>query len=284
MTRRMIPCPDGATNVFVIIGDPVAQVQAPQLMNAIFADAGANAVMVPMQVAPAATAALIEALQTAGNVQGFLATIPHKFELLKHADRSGSVAEAAGCANALRRKEDGAWEAENFDGIGFVEGMRRSGYQISGKDIVIYGSGGAGSSIAAALLDDGAAMVRLSDVATERATLLCERLTDRWPGRAAVAASGSHLDADIVVNATPMGLQPVDPLPFTLDGVRADAVIAEIIMKPADTRLLLEARARGFRNQAGFQMLEPQIDLYRQFFGIGEPKTAENGVKDGGGA
>ncbi|OED00806.1 hypothetical protein [Rhizobium sp. YK2] len=284
MTQRMIPPPDGTTDVFVIIGDPVVQVQAPQLMNVIFADAGANAVMVPMQVAPASAAALIEALKTVSNVKGLLATIPHKFKLLKHADRSGPVAEAAGCANALRRKEDGTWEAENFDGIGFVEGMRRSGHQIFGKDIVIYGSGGAGSSIAAALLDAGAAMVRLSDVAPERAALLCERLTGRWPGRAAVAATGSHLDAEIVVNATPMGLQPVDPLPFTLDGVRADAVIAEIIMKPADTRLLLEARARGFRSQAGFQMLEPQIDLYRQFFGIGEPEAAESGAKDGGGA
>jgi len=284
MTRTMIDAPDGKTQVFVIIGDPVAQVQAPQLMNAVFAGAGSNAVMVPMQVSADDAPALIRSLKSAGNVGGFLATIPHKFELLSHADHIGAVAEAAGCANALRRDADGSWSTENFDGIGFVTGMREARYHVVDKTIAIYGAGGAGSSIAAALLDAGAASVRISDISQPRCEQLRARLERRWPGRSSTVAGGRHLDADIVVNATPMGLSTEDPLPFTLEGLNPDAVVAEIIMKPAETRLLREAKVSGFKTQPGFAMLAPQIDLYRQFFRIPDPAAggASKAASSGG--
>lgn len=271
MTRAMIDVPDGKTKVYVIIGDPVAQVQAPQLMNAVFSEVGSNAVMVPMQVSPDDVSSLICSLKSVGNVSGFLATIPHKFELLSHADDVGVVAEAAGCANALRRNADGSWSAENFDGIGFVAGMRQAGQSVAGKSVAIYGAGGAGSSIAAALLDAGAASVRISDISQTRCDTLCARLDRRWPGRSTTFAAGRHLDADIVVNATPMGLSVEDPLPFTVEGLKPEAIVVEIIMKPAETRLLREARASGFTTQPGFAMLKPQIDLYRQFFLTPDP-------------
>lgn len=276
MMRNMIDTPDGRTQVFVIIGDPVTQVQAPQLMNAVFAKAGSNSLMVPMQVSSDDAPALIRALKSAGNVGGFLATIPHKFELLSHANHIGAVAEAAGCANALRRNADGSWSTENFDGIGFVTGMKNVGHAIGGKTVAVYGAGGAGSSIAAALLDAGAEQVRISDVSQPRCEQLCARLERHWPGRAIAVAAGRHLEVDIVINATPMGLGEGDPLPFTLEGLNPNAVVAEIIMKPAETRLLREARARGFKTQAGFAMLAPQIDLYRQFFRIPDTDAAGN--------
>lgn len=271
MTRQLVPSPDGATQVFIIIGYPVSQVKAPQLMNTAFAQSGANATMVPIEVGPAQAPALIEALKSAANVGGFLATIPHKFELLKHADGAGPVATAAGCANALRREPDGRWSAENFDGIGFVTGLLASGEPIEGKTVFVYGAGGAGSSIAAGVLKANAACVHVSDLSTTRAQDLCERLDRLWPGKVKHAVAGEHRDADIVVNATPVGLDEADPLPFSLDGLNPNALVAEIIMKPAETRLLLEAHRRGFRTLAGMRMLEPQIDLYRRFFRIPDP-------------
>ncbi len=271
MTSTMIDAPDGGTQVFVIIGDPVEQVKAPQLMNAVFARAGTNAVMVPMQVSTYDAPALIRALKSVSNVAGFLATVPHKFELVSHADHVGAVAGAAGCANALRRNADGSWSTENFDGIGFVTGMREAGHIVASKTIAIYGAGGAGSSIAAALLEAGAASVRISDISPARCEQLCARLERGWPGKSSTMAAGRHLDVDIVVNATPMGLSPEDPLPFALAGLNPDAVVADIVMKPAETRLLREAMASGFKTQPGFAMLAPQIDLYRQFFHIPDP-------------
>ncbi|UNK40111.1 shikimate dehydrogenase (plasmid) [Shinella sp. H4-D48] len=271
MTRHLVPSPDGATQVFIIIGDPVSQVKAPQLMNAVFAKSGANAAMVPIEVGPAQAPALIEALKSAGNVGGFLATIPHKFELLKHADDAGPVAIAAGCANALRREPDGRWSAENFDGIGFVTGLLGSGELLEGKTVFVYGAGGAGSSIAAGVLEAKAACVHVSDLSAYRAGELCERLERLWPGKVKHAAAGEHGDADIVVNATPVGLGETDPLPFALEGLNPEALVAEIIMKPAETHLLHEAHRRGFRTLAGMLMLQPQIDLYRRFFRIPDP-------------
>jgi shikimate dehydrogenase len=283
MTLPMIPSPNGATRVFATIGDPVVQVQAPHLMNEVFAKDGSNAVMVPFQISAEAVGGLIEALKSVGNFAGLLATIPHKFEVLRHADSVSAIAEAAGCANALRREQDGRWSAENFDGLGFVTGMIDAGYLIDGKVISIYGAGGAGSSIAAALLGAKAAAVRVFDLFPLRAEQLCERLERRWPGKAAVASSGNHLNADIVVNATPMGLSETDPLPFALDGLNPDAVVAEIIMKPARTRLLTEARKRRFRTQPGFEMLAPQIELYRNFFRIPDASIGRGEAASSGG-
>jgi shikimate dehydrogenase len=276
MTLPMIPSPNGATRVFATIGDPVLQVQAPHLMNEVFAKAGSNAVMVPFQISAQAVGGVIEALKSVSNFAGLLATIPHKFEVLTHADNVSAIAEAACCANALRREQDGSWSAENFDGIGFVTGMIEAGYSVEGKLISIYGAGGAGSSIGAALLDAGAAGLRVCDVVPLRAEQLCERLERRWSGKAMVASEGHHLNADIVVNATPTGLCQTDPLPFALDGVNPDTVVAEIIMKPAETRLLAEARARGLRTQPGFGMLAPQIGLYRKFFRISDAEVSSN--------
>lgn len=271
MTMPKIPAPNGATRVFATIGDPVVQVQAPHLMNEVFARAGSNAVMVPIEISSAHVGALIEALKSVGNFDGLLATIPHKFELLGHADKIGAVAQAAGCGNALRRESDGTWSAENFDGIGFVTGMMKAGHAVAGKMVSVYGAGGAGSSIAAALLDAGALVVRVTDLSSGRVDELAQRLDSRWPGRARGMSAGEHLDSDIVVNATPVGLSARDQLPFTLAGLNPDAVVAEIIMKPTETRLLKEARALGFHTQPGFEMLAPQIELYRQFFRVPGP-------------
>lgn len=259
---------NGETQVFVIIGDPVGQVQAPQLMNAIFRDSGSNSVMVPMQVSSEDAPMLIEALKATGNVGGFLATIPHKFELLHHADHVGTIAQAAGCANALRRNLDGTWSTENFDGVGFVVGMGEAGHDLTDKSVAIYGAGGAGSSIAAASLNAGAAKVHIFDLLQSRCEQLCQRLDERWAGRSSILNGRNHGEFDVVVNATPIGLAQEDGLPFSFEGLRSDAIVAEIIMKPKETRLLREAAALGFKTQPGFAMLEPQIELYRDFFRI----------------
>jgi shikimate dehydrogenase len=133
--------------------------------------------------------------------------------------------------------------------------------------VSLVGAGGAGASIAPALLTQGARLLVLSDVSEERVTQLAIRLEAKWPGRVRVASSPAA-GSDILINATPVGLRAEDPPPFDLGAVQADAVVADIIMKPAETRLLKAAVARGLRVHPGIHMLSEQIELYRQFFRI----------------
>jgi len=263
-----IPCPSGATRLFAVIGQPVAQVLAPALMNRLFIDRMIDAVLVPVEAAPADFAVMIEGLKRIANLDGILVTVPHKFAACDHADHLGEAAKLAGSANALRREADGTWAADNFDGVGFVRGLVCAGHDPRGKAVSLVGAGGAGAAIAPALLTHGARLLVLSDVSAERATHLAARLEAKLPGRVRVASAPATAESDILINATPVGLREDDPLPFELDGVRADAVVADIIMKPAETRLLNAALVRGLRVHPGIHMLSQQIELYRQFFRI----------------
>jgi len=89
-----------------------------------------------------------------------------------------------------------------------------------------------------------------------------------WPGRVRKDQSKSVTDVAIVINATPLGLQPDDPLPFDPAVLAAGTWVADIIMKPAETRLLRLAAERGLPVQPGISMLNEQIDCYREFFSL----------------
>lgn len=259
---------NGNTAVVVVLGDPVRQVKAPGLLNAAFAREGLDAVLVPMHVPPSGLAALLTGLRGVGNLRGVLITVPHK---VAAGELAGNVSQAvldAGSANALRLDPDGTWYADNFDGAGFVAGLTAAGHEVRGRRAVLVGAGGAGGAIAAALLDGGAATLSVADPDTGRLAVLRDRLAPRWPGRVHCAAQPDLTDADLAVNATPLGLRPDDDLPFDPTALPEDAVVADIVMEPARTRLLDVATAAGRRSHPGLPMLTHQIDHYLDFFGF----------------
>ncbi|MDX3805796.1 shikimate dehydrogenase family protein [Bosea thiooxidans] len=240
---------------------------APMMMNRIFAEHGVDAVLIPVEVSSQDLDAVVDGLKGIGNLDGFLVTVPHKLALVRHADRLSDAARLAGSVNAMRREADGTWSGDNFDGKGFVRGLLGAGRTVAGKRLTLVGAGGAGVSIAAAVLQAGAAALSIIDVDRSRAEALAARLNERWPGLA-LAAGAPDPASEVVVNATPLGLQAEDPLPFALEGLGAETVVADIIMKPPQTRLLREAAARGLATHPGLPMLSEQIPLYREFFRI----------------
>ncbi|MGW4502914.1 shikimate dehydrogenase family protein [Micromonospora sp. NPDC004336] len=258
----------GATRVYALLGDPIAQVRAPGLLNPVLARRGVDAVLVPVHVAPADLARVVGGLQRVANLDGMLVTVPHKAAVLALADRASDRARLAGSANALRREPDGTWTADTFDGDGFVRGLVAGGHRPRGRRVCVVGAGGAGSAIAVALLDAGVAELRLADTDPDRLETLRRRLGAAYPGRVVAAARPRLADADLAVNATPLGLRPGDPLPFAVADLPADAVVADIIMTPAETALLAEARRHGLRAHPGEPMLAHQIESYLAFFGL----------------
>lgn len=266
MILPQIPSPTGSTRLYAILGNPIAQVQAPPWLNRVFLDTGVDAVMVPMQVSPTALGCVVESLKRIDNLDGLLVTIPHKFAVCEHLDRVSAAVSLAGSANALRRAADGAWEGENFDGQGFVAGLRAQGCEPAGKHVGLAGAGGAGVAIAAALVDAGVASISIHDVRGAQVQQLVARLNAHRPGVANHVPTEAWANLEIVVNATPMGLRAEDPLPFEVDMLGSGTLVADIIMKPRDTRLLQRALARGLKVFYGEGMLSHQIELYRRFF------------------
>lgn len=259
----------GTTRLYAVVGDPVEQVQAPMLVNPVFAEAGLDAVLVPVHARPRDFPTVLAGLCAMANLDGILITIPHKVAAAELADVRSAAARISGSANALRREPDGRWLADNFDGAGFVRGLARAGHRVAGARVHLAGAGGAGSAIAVALLEAGCASLALHDPDPARSGELLGRLDAHWPGRAGAAAAPTPAgQVDLIVNATPLGLHPADPLPFDPAMLPAGCVVADIIMKPARTRLLQAAAERGLPAHPGIHMLAEQVDLYRTFFGL----------------
>jgi shikimate dehydrogenase len=256
----------GKTRLVAVLGDPVAQVRAPSLLNGLFAVD--DVVVVPVHARPDDLAAVMRGLQAAVNLVGLLVTVPHKVAALRYADVRSDAAELAGGANALRRLDDGSWHADNFDGAGFVAGLAQAGHAPDGKRVVLVGAGGAGAAIAPAVLGAGAAQLALHDLDDTRLKEVVEHLRPHWPGQVSVCTEADLSSADIVVNATPLGLRPDDPLPFDPAGLRPGALVADIVMKPRETRLLQRAAGLGYPVAYGEPMLRNQVDLYRTYFGL----------------
>lgn len=264
----LIPSPTGTTRLYAVVGDPIAQVQAPTLLNRLFAERGIDALMLPVQAGAADFATVIEGLKRIGNLDGLLITVPHKLAVAAHADEQSLTVALTGSSNALRRQADGRWLADNFDGAGFVAGLRHAGRDPEGWRVALFGSGGAGSAIAVALLQAGIDRLDLFDVDQARAARFAARLEQYWPGQVHVLEAARPGEVELAINATPIGMRPDDPLPFDLEGLAPRTLIADIIMKPAETRLLQSAAARGHAVQPGIHMLSSQLGLYRQFFGL----------------
>lgn len=258
----------GSTRVFFILGDPVAQVRAPEVYNHLFARHGIDAVLVPLKLPAAALPGFLQHGMAAENIGGFWATIPHKGQLAALLNPSDPVARIAGAVNAVRRLPDGRLEAALFDGIGFVKGLDHFGIDVKGARVLVVGAGGGGHAVAAAIAQRGPAALAVSNRTRDRAASLVERLRPIVGAAAVVADSADARGYDLIVNCTSQGLKADDPLPFDPARVDAGAAVVDIIMTKTPTLLLQQCRALGLKAEAGFEMLVQQVPEYLRFFGF----------------
>ncbi|SAL78044.1 shikimate 5-dehydrogenase [Caballeronia terrestris] len=260
----------GTTRVFMIAGDPVAQVRAPEIYNHLFERHGIDAVLVPVKVPPARLADFVRNAFSAENVNGMWVTIPHKAAMMALMDRCDPVAQLAGAVNAVRRADDGAIEGALFDGIGFVKGLDHFGIPLEGRRVLVIGAGGGGQAVAAALALRGVGELAIYNRSTDRAADLCARLAAASGGVTRVAASPDPAGYNLIVNCTSQGLKQDDPLPFDPKRVDAGAAVEDIIMTREPTPLLKACAELGISAHAGFEMLVQQIPEYLSFFGMPE--------------
>jgi shikimate dehydrogenase len=155
-----------------------------------------------------------------------------------------------------------------FDGEGFVRGVLRKGRRLAGARALVIGSGGVGSAIAASLASAGAAELGLFDLNPAAAEGLAVRLAAHYPALEVRAGTNDPAGYDVVVNATPLGMEEGDPMPTEVERIDPRAFVGEVVMKAEVTPFLAAARARGCATQVGTDMLFEQIPAYLEFFGL----------------
>lgn len=257
---------DGNTELIAHLGWPTHAFKAPLVYNPYFAAAGVNAVVVPMGCKPEHFEAVLRGLFMLENMRGALITMPHKVRAASLVDALSPTASVAGSVNAVKRLPDGRLLGDMFDGEGFVRGLRRKGAQLRGARALVVGSGGVGSAIAASLAAAGVGSLALYDLHAPAAQALAARLAEHHPQVRVGTGSKDPAGFDLVVNATPLGMNPGDPLPVDVARIPAQAFVGEVVMKTEMTPFLSAARARGCRVQVGSDMLFEMIPAYLEFF------------------
>ncbi len=273
-----MPLVSGSTDVYLILGDPVEQVLAPETFNPLFARFGHDAVLVPVRVAPQNLHAFVKAAFLAKNIKGLWVTIPHKVPVMDTLDSCSNLARLAGAVNAIRRHADGTLEGGLFDGEGFVSSLAYFNIAFAGKKVLIVGAGGAAAAIGASLVQPRAtghaAEVALFDPTPGKALEVAQRLSGSATARVHAAPSNDPSGFDLVVNASPLGLNATDPLPCDVSRLEPHAAVVDIVMKNYPTPVVRAVRARGLHAEPGFEMLIQQAHLYMDFFGFTDMAAA----------
>ncbi|WP_186162490.1 shikimate dehydrogenase family protein [Burkholderia gladioli] len=260
---------DGATRLYAIVGDPVAQVRSPGVYTEAFARAGHNAVLIPALVRADRFDETIRGLMALGNLDGLLVTAPYKARMVPFAARLSARASVVGAVNALRRERDGSWSGDMFDGVGFVAAARRIA-PLAGRRALLFGCGGAGAAIAAGLAADGVAALTLVDPDATRAQRLATELARHYPQCEVRAGRGDHDEPghDVVVNASTVGMRDGDPLPGEPGSIDARCLVGDVVLRPAGspTALVARALAAGARVVTGQDMHAGQREAILDFF------------------
>ena len=265
----------GHTEIIAHIGYPTHSFKAPMIYNPYFGSANIDAVVVPMGCKAEDYPVFLKSVFNLSNIRGALITMPHKVTTVGLLDEVSAAVKVAGACNAVKRLPDGRLVGDMFDGEGFVRGVLRKGLKLQGARVLVVGSGGVGCAIAASLAGAGIAAITLYDVNDASAKALGARLKEHHPQIDVQTGSNDPQGYDLVVNATPMGMNPGDPLPIDMDRVSSNTFMGEVVMKTEITPFLAAARAKGCATQVGTDMLFEQIPAYLEFFGF-PTTTAEN--------
>jgi shikimate dehydrogenase len=259
---------NGGTRLYGTIGDPIRQLRMTGVMSQVFAATGVNAVWLPFEGGSDLLPLMLDALSKMRNLGGFTVTIPHKTAMLELMGRATPRAMAAGSVNIVRRDLDGALAGDNVDGLGFVRGLEAQGHRVKGASVWLVGLGGAGGAIAAALCEAGVGRLLVTEIQEARAGKAIDRLLNHYPDVPVAEVQTPPKGIHIAINATPLGLRPGDPQAFDPMTLDPDVVVADVIMSPVETPLLMRARTHGRRIHHGRHMLDHQVPLYLDWFGI----------------
>jgi shikimate dehydrogenase len=244
-----------------IIGNPVRSSLSPAMQQAALRRLKLDARYLSFEIAPRQVPTVLRALPALG-FWGINVTIPYKEKVLALLDEVDEEARAIGAVNTIVVRE-GRLLGHNTDAEGFRLALETEGRTgLPGARVLVVGAGGAARAVAFACLACGCRSLLIANRSGARARSLCRALRANFPAAdvTAVATGGPAWAcqveaAGVVVNTTPLGGGPGDPLPVPPEALRRGQTVMDIVCKPRHTPLLIAAGAAGARTVDGLQML-----------------------------
>ena len=238
------------TKITGIIGWPVEHSKSPKMHNSAFNALGLDYCYIAMPVKPEALEDAVKGIR-ALNFLGINVTLPHKEEVIKHLDVIDEEARFIGAVNTIKN-ENGVLKGYNTDGRGFMESLREEGIDPKGKNIFLVGVGGAARAVSYYLCQE-ASRFWLHGRNMKKATTLANDLKKLSSTVAVTETKETIKYADIIINATPLGMKEDDPLPLDPTLLRPDQIVCDLIYW--DTPLIKQARQIGCKAVNGLGML-----------------------------
>jgi len=245
--------------IFGLLGYPIKHSFSPTMHNAAFKVLGIKAEYRLFEKKPKELTDFFKKLRS-GSIRGVNVTIPYKEEVLRYLDELSQEAELIGAVNTILVKSE-SLIGYNTDGSGFILSLRKEArIDPQDKKIVIIGAGGASRAISVHLAQEKAENIILSDIVPDKAEKLASYIRKNISRVKVSAVKKEELNsgvrtADILINATPVGMKPDDPLPIDPRILHPRLLVCDLIYNPPKTRLLIEAEKIGAKTLNGLGML-----------------------------
>lgn len=253
-----------------VIGYPIGHSKSPRLHNYWLRKYGIEGYYIPMEIAPDKVAESLKFLPTLGFV-GLNVTIPHKEKALALADEVSDRARMIGAANTLVFRKDGSIHADNTDGYGFMQNLRRGApdWDPTAGPVAVIGAGGASRAVIVSLLEAGVPEIRLANRTRARAETLAGQFGPKITVYDWENAGDTLAGAAVLVNTSSLGMVGKKPLEIPLDLLAPETIVTDLVYTPLRTDLLIEASEIGCKTVDGLGMLEHQATPgFERWFGV----------------
>jgi shikimate dehydrogenase len=271
-----------AGRIYGVLGYPVKHSFSPLMHNAAFQALNINAEYRLFEIKPQDLDSFFSSLRER-NIFGLNVTIPYKEAVLKYLEWQSPEVRFTGASNTIVVEDRNLLKGWNTDGIGFHRHLTKDlKFNISGKQIIILGAGGAAKAVTNQLARHKAKGIVIYDLDVNKGWKLADKINTEFPTCKTFYADSlddtEFKNADLLINATPVGLKESDPCLVNIEMIHKNLFVYDLIYNPPETKLLKLAKKVGARTSNGLGMLLYQGALsFRHFTG----KTAPLKIMEG---
>lgn len=253
----------------MVIGNPIQHSLSPKMHNTAFEALGIDNefVFVASQVKSEDLSNFVKGVRTMG-IRGVACTIPHKTEIIEYLDEVDEVAQIVGSVNTVVNN-DGVLKGYNTDWLGVINPLEKI-TSLDNKTVALIGAGGVARAVAYAVTKRGAKLTIYNRSLEE-----AKKLAKEFGGKALSLHNLEKVkDADIIFNATPLGMYPnEDKTPIPNELIRKNQIVFDAVYTPFETKLLRDAKSIGAQIILGTEMfVEQGAAQFKLFTGKGAPK------------
>lgn len=258
---------NGSTKIIALIGDPIVKAKTPEMLNHLLYERGllGEYVVVGFHVSKENLKRTIDGLKCIENFIGAVITMPFKNSIVSLLNSFEENVGFLQACNVILKRDSNILHGYNFDGLGFVNGLFKQGYVVKNKVCVLVGAGGAASSIAYQLLQEQCQKLVILNRTEEKAQYLRAKLLKLFPNANITLDVVNLTYIDILINATPLGMNTTDLLPLDKTHIRKAKLVAECIVSQEKTKLI-EYAEQFAEIHLGKFMLEGQLSQILDLF------------------